>query len=118
MQIPCNRFNRYEIVSTDDKTMKLISTSVGIQGRYIFIAPYKFKERQKLPTCIKIGHGYYHPCWYSTSHRKRQNETHSNVFGGQTQMCYHAQVMVEQSSAQSMISTRSKTAANQSTSLR
>ena len=58
---------------------------------------------------------------YSTGHRQRQNETRSNAFGGQTQTRLRSprpsKLCWEQSSAQSMISTRSKTAANQLTSL-
>ena len=58
---------------------------------------------------------------YSTGHRQRQNETRSNAFGGQTQTRLRSprpsKLCWKQSSAQSMISTRSKTAANQLTSL-
>ena len=62
-----------------------------------------------------------HKLTYSTGHRQRQNETRSNAFGGQTQTRLRSprpsKLCWEQSSAQSMISTRSKTAANQLTSL-
>ena len=59
---------------------------------------------------------------YSTGHRQRQNETRLNAFGGQTQTRLRSprpsnagNSPRKQSSAQSMISTRSKTAANQLT---
>ena len=59
----------------------------------------------------------YHVIMYSTGHRQRQNETRSNTFGGQTQTCLRSPCPSNggNSRAQSMISTRSKTAANQPT---